>query len=141
MQRDSRRWMIVALLLVCAGAARADEQDVRERFRLSAPPGYSVQAATFSPDSRALAYLQATQREDGSWPQNMTVEGKACLRGLELDQVAFPILLCWRLGVAGGLEHDPYDRMVRRAAACLLARGPSTPLDRWENAGGLSPSR
>jgi glucoamylase len=29
---------------------------------------------------------------------------------------------------------------VRRAAACLLARGPSTPLDRWEDSGGLSPS-
>jgi glucoamylase len=89
---------------------------------------------------RAVAYLEATQREDGSWPQNMTVEGKACGRELELDQVAFPILLCWRLGVAGGLEHDPYPRMVRRAAAHLLSRGPSTPLDRWEDAGGLSPS-
>jgi glucoamylase len=99
-----------------------------------------LDAGDLAAAQRALAYLQATQREDGSWPQNMTVEGKACLRGLELDQVAFPILLCWRLGVAGGLEHDPYDRMVRRAAACLLARGPSTPLDRWENAGGLSPS-
>lgn len=89
---------------------------------------------------RALAYLESTQRQDGSWPQNMSVAGRACWTGLELDQVAFPILLAWRLGVAGALQHDPYPRLVRRAAAFLLAHGPVTPLDRWEDAGGLSPS-
>jgi glucoamylase len=89
---------------------------------------------------RALRYLEATQREDGSWPQSMTVQGRACGRGLELDEVALPILLCWRLGVAGALDHDPYPTLVGPAAAFLLANGPGTPLDRWEDAGGLSPS-
>src|SRR5439155_208874 len=58
----------------------------------------------------------------------------------ELDQVALPILLAWRLGVAGCLDHDPYPTMVRPAAQFILREGPLTTLDRWEDAGGLSPS-
>lgn len=92
------------------------------------------------PAQRALAYLEATQQEDGSWAQNMSVAGQPGWQGLELDEVAFPILLAWRLGVAGALDRDPYPHLVRPAAACLLAHGPATPLDRWEDAGGLSPS-
>ena len=89
---------------------------------------------------RALRYLEATQREDGSWPQSMSVSGRACGRAHELDEVALPILLCWRLGIAGALDHDPYPTLVGPAAAFLAAHGPGTPLDRWEDAGGLSPS-
>ncbi|MDQ6920675.1 MAG: glycoside hydrolase family 15 protein, partial [Candidatus Dormibacteraeota bacterium] len=89
---------------------------------------------------RAVAYLEATQREDGSWPASMSVAGHASSQGLELDQVALPILLCWRLGVAGALEHDPWPTLVGPAAAFLVANGPGTPLDRWGDAGGLSPS-
>jgi glucoamylase len=58
----------------------------------------------------------------------------------ELDQVALPILLAWRLGVAGCLDHDPYPVMVRPAAQFLIREGPLTQLDRWEDLGGLSPS-
>jgi len=59
---------------------------------------------------------------------------------VELDQVAFPVLLAWRLGVADALEGDPYPGLVRRAAVYLLRQGPRTDLDRWEDAGGFSPS-
>src|SRR5205814_453247 len=58
----------------------------------------------------------------------------------ELDQVALPILLAWRLGVAGCLDHDPYPTMVRPAAQFIIREGPLTQLDRWEDLGGLSPS-
>ena len=99
-----------------------------------------LDAGDAGPAQRALAHLEATQREDGSWPQNMSVAGRPGWTGLELDQVAFPILLVWRLGMSGGLVHDPYPGLVRRAVGCLLRHGPATPLDRWEDAGGLSPS-
>lgn len=89
---------------------------------------------------RAVSYLESTQREDGSWPQTMSVAGRTVSRGVELDQVALPILLCWRLGVADALEHDPWPTLVGPAAAFLAANGPGTPLDRWEDDGGLSPS-
>jgi glucoamylase len=89
---------------------------------------------------RALAYLERTQRPDGSWPQNWTLDGRPHWNGLELDEVAAPILLAWRLGVADCLDHDPYPNLIRPAATFLLRWGPYTPLDRWEDAGGLSPS-
>ncbi len=89
---------------------------------------------------RALRHLQQHQRPDGAWPQNWFLDGTPHWQSTELDQVALPILLAWRLGVAGCLDHDPYPTMVRPAAQFLVREGPSTPLDRWEDAGGLSPS-
>jgi len=89
---------------------------------------------------RALRHLERMQRSDGSWPQNWTLDGTPHWQGVELDQVAQPVLLAWRLGVAGHLDHDPYPTLVRQAAQFLIRHGPATPLDRWEDAGGLSPS-
>src|SRR5437879_3959443 len=89
---------------------------------------------------RAFRHLQAQQRPDGGWYQNWTIDGTPHWQSTELDQIALPILLAWRLGVAGCLDHDPYPTMVRRAAQFIIREGPLTTLDRWEDSGGLSPS-
>jgi glucoamylase len=89
---------------------------------------------------RAFRHLQAQQRSDGGWYQNWFIDGTPHWQSTELDQVALPILLAWRLGVAGCLDHDPYPTMVRPAAQFIIREGPLTQLDRWEDAGGLSPS-
>jgi glucoamylase len=89
---------------------------------------------------RAFRHLQSRQRPDGGWFQNWFVDGTPHWMSTELDQVALPILLAWRLGVAGCLDHDPYPAMVRPAAQFLIREGPLTQLDRWEDLGGLSPS-
>jgi glucoamylase len=89
---------------------------------------------------RAFRHLQNRQRPDGGWFQNWTLDGTPHWQSTELDQVALPILLAWRLGVAGCLDHDPYPIMVRPAAQFILREGPMTQVDRWEDAGGLSPS-
>ncbi len=89
---------------------------------------------------RALRHLQSRQRADGAWYQNWRLDGTPHWTSTELDQVALPILLAWRLGVAGCLDHDPYPTMVRPAAQYLIREGPVTQLDRWEDDGGLSPS-
>ncbi len=89
---------------------------------------------------RAFRHLQSQQRPDGGWNQNWFLDGTPHWQSTELDQVALPILLAWRLGVAGCLDHDPYPTMVRPAAQFIIRDGPSTQLDRWEDAGGLSPS-
>ncbi|HEY3236532.1 MAG TPA: glycoside hydrolase family 15 protein, partial [Polyangiaceae bacterium] len=89
---------------------------------------------------RALIYLAATQREDGCFAQNFWINGDPYWSGVQLDEVAFPILLAWRLGQAGGLEDfDPYP-MVMRAAGFLIRNGPATQQERWEEAAGYSPS-
>jgi glucoamylase len=89
---------------------------------------------------RAFRHLEQHQRPDGGWFQNWFLDGTPHWQSTELDQVALPILLAWRLGVAGCLDHDPYPTMVRPAAQFLLREGPLTQLDRWEDSGGLSPS-
>src|SRR3981081_311657 len=89
---------------------------------------------------RAFRHLQVHQRPDGGWYQNWFLAGTPHTTSTELSPVALPILLAWRLGVAGCLDHDPYPIMVRPAAQFLIREGPMTVLDRWEDLGGLSPS-
>src|SRR5205823_4850712 len=93
-----------------------------------------------SPALRALEFLARRQRPDGAWDQNFRLDGKAHWTGIELDEVAYPILLAWRLSTTGVLEEDPWPDLVKPAAKFLITNGPLTPLDRWEDAGGLSPA-
>jgi len=89
---------------------------------------------------RALIWLAAIQRPDGSFPQNSWIDGTAYWSGLQLDQIAFPILLAWHLHKqdALGLFHPRV--MIVRAAAHLIVQGPVTTQDRWEENAGYSPS-
>jgi glucoamylase len=90
---------------------------------------------------RALIWLAVVQRPDGSFPQNSWINGHAYWAGLQLDEVAAPILLAWRLqreGVRIG-QCDPCP-MIRRAVAFLVLEGPVTAQDRWEENAGYSPS-
>jgi glucoamylase len=89
---------------------------------------------------RALIYLAATQNHDGGFYQNFWVDGRPYWSGIQLDEVAFPILLARRLHEAGALkDFDPYPTVLA-AAGYLVRHGPATPQDRWEEAGGYSPS-
>jgi glucoamylase len=89
---------------------------------------------------RALIYLAACQQEDGGFSQNFWVNGNPYWRGIQLDEVAFPILLALRLSQQNALQDfDPYP-MVLKAASYLLRHGPVTQQERWEEASGYSPS-
>lgn len=89
---------------------------------------------------RALVYLACSQQSDGGFPQNFWLDGTPYWRGIQLDEVAFPVMLAWRLWKAGALqEFDPYP-MVKAAAAFLVRRGPMTQQERWEENSGYSPS-
>lgn len=89
---------------------------------------------------RALVYLACTQREDGGFHQNFWINGEPYWRGIQLDEVAFPILLAWHLRAANALrDFDPWP-MVQRAAGYLVREGPATPQERWEENSGYSPS-
>jgi glucoamylase len=89
---------------------------------------------------RALVYLACSQLSDGGFPQNFWIDGTPYWSGIQLDEVAFPIMLAWRLWRAEGLgEFDPYP-MVRAAAAYLIRQGPMTQQERWEENSGYSPS-
>ncbi len=89
---------------------------------------------------RALIYLAATQNPDGGFHQNFWITGEPHWTGIQLDEVAVPIVLAWRLHRRGALgAFDPWP-MVRRAAGYLVRQGPVTPQERWEENSGYSPS-
>jgi glucoamylase len=89
---------------------------------------------------RVLRYLAKIQFEDGGMPQNCWVDGRPFWSGIQLDEVAMPLMLAWRLESLGLLDgFDPYP-MVRRGASYLIKRGPASPQERWEEEGGISPS-
>jgi glucoamylase len=89
---------------------------------------------------RALVYLACTQEPDGGFAQNFWVDGRPYWSGVQLDEVAFPIVLAWRLWKANGLgEMDIYP-FVERAAGFLVSHAPITHQERWEENAGYSPS-
>ncbi len=89
---------------------------------------------------RALIYLSVVQRPDGGFYQNFWISGEPYWQGIQLDEVAFPILLAHRLHRLDALERfDPFP-MVRAAAGFLVRNGPATRQERWEEAAGYSPS-
>jgi glucoamylase len=89
---------------------------------------------------RALIWLACVQEADGSLPQNSSITGKPYWKGIQLDEVAVPILLAWRLQQASALrQFDPWT-LVSRAAAYLMLHGPVTAQERWEENAGYSPS-
>jgi glucoamylase len=91
---------------------------------------------------QVLTYLQSTQEPDGSWPQNMWLDGTAYWRGVQMDECAFPILLADLLRRKGNPlpgDEDRFWPMIERAAGFLLREGPVTGQDRWEEDGGFAP--
>jgi glucoamylase len=89
---------------------------------------------------RALVYLACTQKPDGSFAQNFWINGTPYWGGIQLDEVAFPIILAWRLWKLNGLGEFHVFPFVERAAAFLVRRSPVTQQERWEEAAGYSPS-
>lgn len=89
---------------------------------------------------RALIWLACVQEADGSEPQNSSVMGEPYWKGTQLDEVAVPILLAWRLRRANALrEFDPW-KLISSAAAYLILNGPVTAQERWEENAGYSPA-
>lgn len=92
--------------------------------------------------SRIVNYLMSTQNEDGSWPQNMWLQGEPNWDGLQMDQIALPILeiLKGYLRNTMGINRmKRYWPLAKKAITFLLKNGPYTSQDRWEEEGGFSP--
>jgi glucoamylase len=89
---------------------------------------------------RALVYLACTQQVDGGFAQNFWIDGRPYWSGKQLDEVAFPIILAWRLWKIGGLGELHMFPFVERAVGCLVRQAPITHQERWEENSGYSPS-
>ncbi len=89
---------------------------------------------------RALVYLACTQRPDGGFYQNFWIDGRPYWKGVQLDEVAFPLILTWRLWKLNGLGNWNVLAFVERAAGFLVRHAPITHQERWEENSGYSPS-
>lgn len=91
---------------------------------------------------RILNFLMSAQEEDGHWPQNLWLPGNACLKGIQMDQTALPLLLihnCDKHGAIGKEKSTRYWPLIKKAISYLIKNGPYTQLDRWEAEKGLTP--
>jgi glucoamylase len=87
---------------------------------------------------RLLDYLfRVQQKPDGSFPQNSWVDGRPIGGGLQLDQVALPLVLAYQLGRD---DRRSWLRHIKPAADFILQHGPRTGQDRWEERPGYSPA-
>jgi len=93
-------------------------------------------------DAAAKFLFDDQQESDGHFPQNSYVNGTPSWTGVQMDETAYPIILAWQLRT-----YDPslisssfYTAHIRPAAEYLINNGPSTPMERWEENSGYSPS-
>jgi glucoamylase len=85
-----------------------------------------------------LRYLIATQLTDGRWQQNQWLDGTPRWVGVQLDEVAWPVLLASALSERDALAGIEVVDMVRRALGYIMRIGPVTDQDRWEETQGLN---
>ena len=126
-----------------AGGANADEPAVSGYHAVWARDLYHVATAFDALGDRAAAnrildYLfRVQQKPDGSFPQNSWVDGRPIGNGLQMDQVALPLVLAYQLQRN---DRRTWLKHVKPAADFIVRRGPRTDQDRWEEQPGYSPA-
>jgi glucoamylase len=126
------------------GELRIDEDNPRSApyHLVWARDLYQIATALFAAGdtnaaNRALDFLFAKQQlDDGSFPQNTQVDGRPKWKALQMDEVGLPIVLAWQLGRNRAADW----RHVRKAADFIVAKGPVSEQERWENQEGYSPA-
>jgi glucoamylase len=95
--------------------------------------------------ANALAYLVGKQNLDGSWPRCFYVSRVPAAfdpqAAVQLDEVAFPLLLAGKLAELGVVLPAGADNAIIKAAGYLAQNGPVSgqDVDRWEENPGASP--
>jgi glucoamylase len=135
--------MIASLSVPWGGGANANEPVVGGYHLVWSRDLYQVATAfeafgDMASARRALNYLfRVQQKPDGSFPQNSWLDGRPFWGSLQMDEVAYPLVLAHQLGRA---DRETYLKHVRPAADFIVRNGPFTPQERWEEKPGYSPS-
>jgi glucoamylase len=87
-----------------------------------------------------LFLFDRQQLPSGAMPRNSLLNGEAApdTGGTQLDEAAYPILLAYLTGLGG--DKALWQDHIRAAADFLVANGPSSGVERWEEQAGYSPS-
>ncbi len=125
------------------GGANADEATISGYHAVWSRDLYHVATAFMALGDRAAAkrlldYLfRVQQKPDGSFPRNTWVDGHVIGDGLQMDQVALPLVLAYQLRRTDRLT---WQQHVKPAADFIVRRGPRTDQDRWEEKSGYFPA-
>jgi glucoamylase len=85
----------------------------------------------------ALQYIFTDEEESsGAVKQNTFLNGAAVFGSLQMDEVADPIILAYQLSATNSADWGHIEAL----ANYLVANGPTTPEERWEEIGGYSPA-
>jgi glucoamylase len=88
--------------------------------------------------NRALNYLfKYQQQKDGSYPQMTWIDGRIVGDSLQMDEVAYPLILAYQLGRN---DRQTYEKHIKPTADFIVKTGPTTKQERWEEKGGYSPA-
>ena len=90
---------------------------------------------------KILNFLMTTQEDNGQWSQNMWLQGDPDWTGIQMDEVAMPIILvdlCHRNKQLDDSRMKRYWPGIKKAISFLILHGPSTQQDRWEEESGLT---
>jgi glucoamylase len=134
---------IASLTVPWGGGLNANENNIGGYHLIWSRDLYQVATAYMALGDReaairALNFLfRVQQKPDGSFPQNSFLDGKPFWGSLQLDEVAFPLILAYQLG---RFDKATYENHVRKAADFIVRNGPRTPQERWEEESGFSPS-
>ena len=134
---------IASLSVPWGGGANANENNVAGYHLVWSRDLYQVATAYMALGDKAAALraldfiFNVQQKPDGSFPQNSFLDGKPFWGSLQMDEVAYPLVLAYQLGYFDG---DTYRKHVKPAADFIVKNGPNTPQERWEEEGGFSPS-
>jgi len=87
-----------------------------------------------------LFLFDRQQLPSGAMPRNSLLNGMAApdTGGTQLDEAAYPILMAYLAGLGG--DSALWTDHIRPAADFLVANGPSSGVERWEEQTGYSPS-
>lgn len=135
--------MIASLTAPWGGGPNANEANVGGYHLVWARDLYQVATAFMAMGDveaarRALDYLfKVQQKPDGSFPQNSWLDGRQFYGGIQMDQIAYPLILAYQLDRA---DKDTWRNHVKPAADYLIRHGPMTGQERWEEEKGYSPS-
>ena len=135
--------MIASPSIPWGGGANANEPTISGYHAVWARDLYQAATAFLAMGdrasaNRALHYLfNVQQKTDGSFPQNSWVDGRPIGGGLQLDQVALPLVLAYQLQRT---DRTSWLKHIKPAADFILRKGPATDQDRWEEKSGYSPA-
>lgn len=134
---------IASMSVPWGGGANANEPNIGGYHLVWSRDLYQVFTAFMAIGDRAAAeraldfLFKVQQKPDGSFPQNSWLDGRPFWGSLQMDEVAYPLIMAYELK---RFDKATWENHVKKAADFIVKNGPSTPQERWEEEAGYSPS-